>query len=234
MITMNLNNPSSRPPLPRNEQRDALVLSPLAFLKLQFFLHVGDTAVGGFGVSGSENLLYIDDFVTVRQTASPVGVSLEAGAVAEHLAAMQELGYCPDQCARIWILTHPGLWAQPSRADERTFAEACDGCDWSLLFILDRTGQAYARLQYHAGPQKRTILPVRIDWAAWAQLRMDSREMLGSPQQDWMNQYLQHVRVESAFALPEPNPGETPTMARKSRAARLLPLLVPIAPIAVD
>lgn len=225
---MNPINSSNPPP------EYALFLSPLAFLKLQFFLHVGNTQVGGFGVAGSGNPLYLDDFVTVRQTASPVGVSLERGALAEQLAAMQERGYCPDQCARIWILTHPGCWPQPSRSDERTFAEACNGCDWSLLFILDRAGQTYARLQYRAGPQTRTLLPVRIDWAAWSQLRMDWRDMMDSPQQDWMSQYLKHVRVETTAALPQAIPGNTPTQTTKSRAARLLPIRVPIAPMPVD
>ena len=32
-----------------------------------FFLHAGDTEVGGFGVSAENNLLYVQDFVTVKQ-----------------------------------------------------------------------------------------------------------------------------------------------------------------------
>src|SRR5689334_14381541 len=83
--------PSRRPPLklstqdPRPPAPPALVLSPLAFLKLQFFLHVGDTEVGGFGVSRSPgDLLYVEDFVTVSQQTTCVTVEFDDAAVADH------------------------------------------------------------------------------------------------------------------------------------------------------
>ena len=36
-------SPSDRPPV--------LIFAPLAWLKLQFFCHAGDTEIGGFGVA---------------------------------------------------------------------------------------------------------------------------------------------------------------------------------------
>ena len=44
-----------------------LKFSPLAWLKLQYFCHAGDTEIGGFGVAADDDPLYVEDFVTVRQ-----------------------------------------------------------------------------------------------------------------------------------------------------------------------
>ncbi len=221
-------------PVARSEQDDVLLLSPMVFLKLQFLMHVGDTEVGGFGLCRSENLLYVDDVVLVPQLSSPVSVDLESGAVADHLKSMAALGHDPDHCARIWIQTRPGSSACPSRANERSFAEACGGCDWSVLFILSRTGRTYARLQFQIGPKTRRVLPVSVDWAAWSQLPAVPRAVSDHPQQEWLSQYLKNVRVESTALVPKSVPAGAPAEDIQVRAARLLPILIPIAPMAVD
>ena len=55
------------------------MFSPLAWMKLQLFLHAGETEVGGFGVSAEDNVLYVHDFVTLRQytTRSPLSSTMQ-------------------------------------------------------------------------------------------------------------------------------------------------------------
>src|SRR6188472_4409476 len=104
---------------PRRRRRDdapALVLSPLAFLKLQFFLHAGDTEVGGFGVSrgpAGDELLCLSDFVTVPQATTCVTVGFDDAAVADYFDAMADAGRSPAEVARVWVHTHPGASAEP-------------------------------------------------------------------------------------------------------------------------
>jgi proteasome lid subunit RPN8/RPN11 len=178
------------------------VLAPLAFLKLQFFLHAGETEIGGFGISrAADDLLYVEDFVTVRQAVSCVTVEFDDAAVADHFDAMVDDGKVPAQFARIWVHTHPGSSAQPSGTDEETFERAFGRCDWSIMFILSRSGQTYARLRLVAGPKASLLLPVRVDWAAWANVVADlGGEGLSELAEAWMDEYGQNVRP--VFELP--------------------------------
>src|SRR5207248_1895786 len=110
------------------EPPDTLYFAPLAWLKLQWFCHAGDTEVGGFGVSAAHNPLYIEDFVTVRQRASVASVRFDDAAVADLFDELVDRSLKPDRFARIWIHTHPGRSALPSLTDEETFARGFGSC----------------------------------------------------------------------------------------------------------
>lgn len=175
------------------------MLSPLAFLKLQFFLHAGDTEVGGFGVSrgpgAADDLLYVENFVTVPQVTTCVTVEFDDAAVADYFDAMADAGKSPAECGRIWVHTHPGSSPDPSGTDERTFARAFGRCDWSVMLIAARGGRTYARLQFAAGPRASVLPPVRVDWAAWATALADlGGEQLGDLAEAWMDEYGRNVR----------------------------------------
>ena len=66
------------------EQPKVLTFAPLAWLKLQFFCHVGATEIGGFGAAAADDALYIQEFVTVRQEVTPVSVRFADEAVADY------------------------------------------------------------------------------------------------------------------------------------------------------
>ncbi len=199
--------PAERPPM--------LIFSPLAWLKLQFFLHAGDTEVGGLGVSG-EDLLYVQDFVVPVQKTSPATVEFDDAAVADYFDAQADQGKTPGQCGRIWLHTHPGSSPLPSRTDERTFERVFGRCDWSVMFIIARSGQSYARLRLNAGPGAVLDLPVGVDWAAWPQLVADHGPQLENLLEGWMDEYGQNIRPEifpghsssAASRLGSPWPGD--------------------------
>ena len=63
-------------------QELALRFSPTAWAKLLFFRDHGQTEIGGFGITPADDLLYIEDFVTVKQKVTSVSVSFDDEAVA--------------------------------------------------------------------------------------------------------------------------------------------------------
>ena len=182
-----------------NEPR-RLVFDPLCWLKLQFFCHLGDTEIGGFGISADGDPLYVEQFTTVMQGASAVTVDFADSAVADYFDQCVDAGMKPRQFARIWLHTHPGDSAEPSSVDERTFADVFGRCDWGLMFIVSRTGRTYARLGFGAGPGGSIQLPVLVDWPRWPWRVADVNMQMHVEQ--WRREYEQNVLP----LLPRPSP----------------------------
>lgn len=222
-------------PGPRRPE-GGLTFSPLAWLKLLFFLHAGDTEIGGFGLSAapavapgparrvpggdadaprsqaedpSGGLLDIEDFITVRQRVTMASVAFEDDAVADYFDTMADRGLHPAQCGRIWVHTHPGQSAQPSGTDEETFSRVFGGCDWSVMFILGRTQQTYARLSFPAtrtSPGAALLLPVRVDWARWPHLAADPAADLPAVMRGWVDEYLANIHPDLPVLEPVSGP----------------------------
>lgn len=175
-----------------------LTMAPLAWLKLQFFCHAGDTEIGGFGVSAENDLLYVEDFMTVKQEVSIVTVSFDDSAVADWFDRCVDLGIHPRRCGRIWLHTHPGESVDPSSKDEETFDRIYGRCDWSVMFILGRTGRTYARLALSAGPAASLLLPVQVDWSSWP-LAATGAGSMELKVQEWKDEYAANIQ-------PRPDP----------------------------
>ena len=141
-----------------------LRFSPTAWAKLLFFRDRGQTEIGGFGISAAEDLLYVQDFVTVAQEVSAASVAFEDEAVADFFDAQVDAGRKPEQFARIWLHTHPGNSAQPSAIDEETFHRVFGRCEWAVLFILAKGGKTFARLRFSVGPGGHVMVPVEVDY----------------------------------------------------------------------
>ena len=129
-----------------------------------FLRDIGETEVGGFGISAADDPLLIEQFVLVRQNCSIVTVAFDDGAVADFFDAQVDTGRSPEQFARIWIHTHPGDCAMPSGVDEETFARVFGRSDWAVMAIVARGGQTYARLQFSTGPGASLRLPIEVDY----------------------------------------------------------------------
>jgi len=198
--------PKAPEPRPSRRPRDRatarqLTFAPLAWLKLQFFLHAGETEVGGFGVSAGHDPLYVADFVTVAQRTTAVTVAFDDAAVADHFDAMADRGIAPARCGRVWIHTHPGASPDPSWVDEHTFDRVFGARDWAVMFVAARGGRTYARLRFTAGPGGEVTLPVAVDWAAWAQVVCDHGSPGDTPSlaeltESWMDEYGTNVWPE--------------------------------------
>lgn len=146
--------------------------------------HVGETEIGGFGITSVDDLLLVEDFVTVKQHATPCSVEFIDDAVADYFDDQIDAGRQPRRFARLWLHTHPGNSPHPSSVDERTFARVFGNCDWSVMAILARGGQSYARLQFTAGPGGSILLPVTIVY---------STEFAGTDRRAWLAEYQRNV-----------------------------------------
>jgi len=162
------------------ETHTVLRFTPWAWAKLQFFCHHGDTEIGGFGVTSDDDLLLIEDFITVRQRTSSVSVAFDDDAVADFFEAQVDAGRRPEQFARYWCHTHPGHSPIPSSVDEETFHRVFGRCDWSVMFILARGGRTYARLRFAIGPTGDLLIPVTVDY---------STQFRGSEHAAWEEEY---------------------------------------------
>lgn len=171
----------------RRSSRDETTVrfSPAAWAKLIYIRDLGDTEVGGFGISRKDDLLYIEDFVMVKQECTEITVAFDDVAVADFFEDQVEMKRKPEQFGRIWMHTHPGSSAQPSGVDWDTFERVFGRCDWALMFILAKGGNTYARLRYNTGPGVDVDLPVKIDFTAY--------EFDASDRSLWRREYLDNV-----------------------------------------
>ncbi len=69
-----------------------LRFTPTAWAKLNFFCHYGQTEIGGFGITPAEDLLLIQEFVTVKQTTTEVSVNFDDEAVADFFESQVDAG----------------------------------------------------------------------------------------------------------------------------------------------
>jgi hypothetical protein len=166
-----------------------LRLSPLAWLKLQLFLHAGETEVGFFGICASDDLMYVEDLAVPKQKVSAVTVSFDDLSVGDYFEDCAERGIQPSRCGRVWIHTHPGSSALPSSVDEETFARVFGSCDWAVMAIMARGGASYARLSFSAGPGGSTNIPIEVDWPRMSQDLVEREGKLDELFSGWMDEY---------------------------------------------
>jgi len=170
-----------------------LKFTPSAWAKLQFFCHQGESEIGGFGLTPKENLLLIEEFLTVKQTTTEVSVDFHDEAVADLFETQVDVGRKPEQFARIWLHTHPGDCPKPSMTDEETFERVFGRCDWAVMFILARTGKTYARLRFNVGPGGNVLIPVQVDYG---------QTFNGSDHAAWLDEYGHNVQVQKTMLWP--------------------------------
>jgi proteasome lid subunit RPN8/RPN11 len=174
--------------------RQRLIFAPLAWLKLQYFCHAGATEIAGFAITGDDDPLRVEEFVTVRQRNSMTTVELDDQAVADFLDRSVDAGLPPERVMRIWIHTHPGSSPEPSQVDEATFTRVFGRCDWAVMVILDRAGHIYARLSFHVGPGGDLLLPVSVAWPDWPSVVNDPAFSMPILFSAWQNELAANIQ----------------------------------------
>jgi proteasome lid subunit RPN8/RPN11 len=147
------------------EERVTLRFSPTAWAKLLYFRDRSDNEVGGFGISDADDLLFVREFVTVKQEVTCVSVKFDDAAVADFFDAQVDLGRKPEQFARIWLHSHPGDSPEPSVIDEETFQRVFGNCQWAVLFVVAQDNRTYAKLRFNVGPGGDILIPTTIDYS---------------------------------------------------------------------
>ena len=138
--------------------------NPAAWAKLAYFRDKTDNEVGGFAITTVDDLLNVQEFITVKQEVTSVSVKFDDIAVADFFETQVDLGRKPEQFARIWLHTHPGDSPEPSGQDETTFARVFGNCNWALMFILAENNRTYAKLSFNIGPKGEILIPVEVDY----------------------------------------------------------------------
>ena len=153
--------------LTRREQNlpSMLRFTTTAWAKLLYFRDRGQTEIGGFGISAVDDLLLMEDFVTVKQDVTVASVSFDDEAVADFFEDQVDAGRKPEQFARVWLHSHPGDSPQPSSIDEETFKRVFGKCQWAVMFIVARGGKSHARLRFSVGPGGQVVIPVEVDYS---------------------------------------------------------------------
>ena len=164
----------------------ALRFSPTAWAKLLYFRDKSDNEVGGFAITDPDDLLFVREFVTVKQEVTDVSVKFDDEAVADFFDAQVDLDRKPEQFARIWLHSHPGNSPAPSTIDEETFARVFGNCQWAVMFIVGRGNNTYARLCFNVGPGGQVLIPTVIDY---------SRDFSASNHELWDEQYTSNVKT---------------------------------------
>ena len=176
----------------QQHQRPSLRFSPTAWAKLVFLRDITNNEVGGFGITEADDLLFVTDFVLVKQTVTAVSVSFDDESVANFFEDQVEAGRKPEQFARIWLHTHPGNSPQPSCTDESTFQRVFGSCDWSIMAIIAQDGSTYARLRFNTGPGGEVKIPVCVDYNC---------EFNASDIEAWQQKYMANVTEDNIFKL---------------------------------
>ena len=177
-----------------NKEDPVLRFSPYAWAKLLFFRDRGDTEIGGFGITPADDLLYVQDFVTVKQSATVAGVTFEDGAVGDFLDDQVDVGRQPVQVLRTWCHTHPGSSPEPSCVDEDTFSRVFGTCDHAVMFVLACGGKSYARLRFNVGPGGDVRIPVEVDY---------SRPFAPSDFDAWESEYKANIKARRERFWPD-------------------------------
>ena len=145
--------------------KPVLRFSPTAWAKLLFFRDRGETEISGFGITAHDDLLYVTDFMTIKQDATVVSISLDDKAVANFFESQVDAGRQPEQFFRIWCHSHPDHSPEPSSTDEETFQRVFGRCDWAVMLIVAQGGKMHAQLRFNVGPGGQMLIPVQVDYS---------------------------------------------------------------------
>lgn len=146
-------------------QQPVLRFSPTAWAKLIYFRDMSDDEVGGFGITDSDDLLFVQDFITVKQEVTCVSVKFDDDAIADFFDEQVDLGRKPQQFARLWLHSHPGDSPEPSGIDETTFKRVFGNCTWAVMFVVAEDYSTYARLRFNIGPGGQILIPTMVDYS---------------------------------------------------------------------
>ena len=164
----------------------ALRFSPTAWAKLVYFRDKSDNEVGGFAITDPDDLLFVREFITVKQEVTCVSVKFDDQAVADFFDTQVDLGRKPEQFARIWLHSHPGDSPEPSVIDEETFGRVFGNCQWAMLFVVAQDNKTYAKLRFNVGPRGQVLIPTEIDY---------SRDFIASDHERWDSEYTTNVKA---------------------------------------
>lgn len=142
----------------------SLRLSPLAALHWQFLAHAVKTEATAFGITNENDGLLVESLWVPKQECSVVTTETDDGEFNEMAEWAYDNQIAPHRIGKIWLHTHPGTSPTPSGTDEKTFIEKFGNCDWTVMGILAKGGDNYARVKFKAGGGHSFQIPIITMW----------------------------------------------------------------------
>jgi len=178
----------------QRNRKPTLRFSPTAWAKLLFMRDMTDNEVAGFGITNADDLLFVKEFVTVKQKVTAVSFRFDDQAVGDFFEDQVDLGRKPEQFARVWLHSHPADSPEPSSIDEETFERVFGNCQWAIMFIVAQNNRTYAKLSFNVGPGGQVLIPVEIDY---------SKDFNSSDRQTWDAEYKKNIKAVSWMTEPD-------------------------------
>ena len=116
--------------------------------------------MGGFGITEPDDLLFVKDFVIVKQEVTSISVKFNDEAVGEFFDAQVDLGRSQSSSREFGYIRTLADSPEPSGTDEDTFARVFGACQWAAMVIVAQDDSTYARLSFNVGPGSQVLVPV--------------------------------------------------------------------------
>lgn len=138
---------------PPKKKKVVLGFTYAAWTHLVYLCEACPTEIGCFGVAADpEKPLLVTELHVPTQETTAGSTYFDAESIAEMADTLSDRGLRPVQFQRIFIHTHPGGSAEPTRADEETFDDPqFSDSPWAVMMILSRDGKRYARIRTGKG-----------------------------------------------------------------------------------
>jgi len=171
---------------PKMTFENELRFTPYAWAKMLYMRDHGDTEVGGYGVTGTEDPLLVTDFRLIKSDCTGASFDMDPDDGVEFMETMLDAGLMPWQYSNILIHTHPGNSPSPSGTDEKNFEAAFSHPNWAIMFIIAEGGAAYCRLKINVGPGSVKEIKVVVDWKT---------AFNGTNEEEWKKEYDAKVKA---------------------------------------
>lgn len=139
------------PPIPPPLNASRVVFTTVAWAKYKWLCKNAKGEVGAMLISSEHDPLLIEDLVVLSQWANSGHFEFDEDAIMKYVMECAEKNMPSWRFFRGWAHTHPGNSAKPSGQDEETFTETFAGSNWSLMVILAKQGDHYARIRIRTG-----------------------------------------------------------------------------------
>jgi len=150
--------------VPRLTRGSVLKFSPYAWAKIIAMRDFGNTEIGGYGITESDDPLLVTDFRLIKQQCSSVTVEFDKEDSIKFVEEMTDKGLSYWQFGSIFLHSHPGNCPNPSITDEENFDKNFSLPHMAVFFIIAKQGATYCRLRYNVSAGTEVTIDSTVDY----------------------------------------------------------------------
>lgn len=150
--------------VPKLTRGSVLRFSPYAWAKILAMRDFGNTEIGGYGITETDDPLLVTDFRLIKQQCTSVTIEFDKDDGLKFVEDMTDKGLSAWQFQSVFLHTHPGNCPNPSVTDEENFQKNFSLPHMAVFFILAKLGATYCRLRYNVSAGTEVIITSEIDY----------------------------------------------------------------------